>query len=58
MALALEDKPIAPWSLLPIHEDNVAKAFFRASTIVVLLGMVTRSTSGKIHGSTAAAYVN
>jgi hypothetical protein len=41
MALALEDKPIAPWSLLPIHEDNVAKAFFRASTIVVLLGMVT-----------------
>jgi hypothetical protein len=28
--------PSCLWSLLPIHEDNVAKAFFCSSTIVVL----------------------
>jgi hypothetical protein len=24
------------WSLLPMHEDKVSKAFFRASTVIVL----------------------
>jgi hypothetical protein len=28
--------PLRSWSLLPTHEDNVTKAFFCSSTIVVL----------------------